>query len=77
MHPVGSEYLEVIDFKSLDAVAPGLMEVSVGPRRLGDMKASKFWLILCFICALVIAATIGGAVGGSLVAARKNHQTAR
>ncbi|PVH78225.1 hypothetical protein DL98DRAFT_516892 [Cadophora sp. DSE1049] len=36
------------------------------------MRASKFWLILAFCCALVIAATVGGAVGGSL-AARKDR----
>ncbi|KAH7409101.1 hypothetical protein BKA64DRAFT_387538 [Cadophora sp. MPI-SDFR-AT-0126] len=59
--------------KPLDAVNPKIMEVGLGSRRrLGDMRASKFWLILAFCCALVIAATVGGAVGGSL-AARKDH----
>ena len=76
MRPVGSDYPEVAHFKSLDAVAPKVMEVGVGPRRLGDMRASKFWIILGVICALVIGATIGGAVGGSL-AAKNNHQAAR
>ncbi|KAG4439363.1 hypothetical protein IFR05_005175 [Cadophora sp. M221] len=61
--------------KPLDAANPKIMEVGIGPRRrLGDMSASKFWIILGVICALVIAATVGGAVGGSL-AARKDHDS--
>lgn len=63
---------EVHDQKPLEAMNPRIMEVGLGPRRLGDMKASKFWILLGFICALVIAATVGGALGGSL-AARKDH----
>ncbi|KAH6711248.1 hypothetical protein BKA61DRAFT_579060 [Leptodontidium sp. MPI-SDFR-AT-0119] len=61
--------------KPLDAVNPKIMEVGIGSRRrLGDMSASKFWIILGVICALVIAATVGGAVGGSL-AARKDRDS--
>ena len=41
-------------------------------RRLGDMKASSFWLLLCLICIVVIGVTVGGAVGGSLAAGKKN-----
>jgi hypothetical protein len=76
VRPVGSEYPEVAHFKSLEDVTPNIMEIGVGPRRLGDMKASTFWLILGLVGALVIGATIGGAVGGSM-AARNNHQVAR
>jgi hypothetical protein len=42
------------------------------PRRVGDMKASTFWLLLALISILVIGATVGGAVGGS-IAAEKSH----
>jgi hypothetical protein len=51
------------------------MNVGVGPRRLGDMKATSFWILLCLVCALVIGASVGGAVGGS-IAAGKSHQVA-
>ncbi|PMD35004.1 hypothetical protein L207DRAFT_534262 [Hyaloscypha variabilis F] len=43
-------------------------------RRLGEMKASSFWLLFGLICILVIGVTVGGAVGGS-IAASKNHHT--
>lgn len=66
---------EIHNQKPLEAMNPRIMEVGIGPRRLGDMKASKFWIILGCICGLVIAATVGGAVGGSL-AARKDHGSA-
>jgi len=62
---------EVLNLKRADETA--IMEVKVRARRLGDMKASSFWLILGLVCILVIAVTIGGAVGGS-IAARKDHQ---
>jgi len=41
-------------------------------RRLGDMNASTFWPLFALISLLVIGATVGGAVGGSLVVG-KNH----
>jgi hypothetical protein len=33
--------------------------------RLGNMKASTFWLLLGLISIVVIGAAIGGAVGGT------------
>ncbi len=39
--------------------------------RLGDMKASTFWLLVGLIAIIVIAVSVGGAVGGT-VAARNN-----
>ncbi|KAH7336511.1 hypothetical protein BKA65DRAFT_538617 [Rhexocercosporidium sp. MPI-PUGE-AT-0058] len=61
--------------KPLDAVNPKIMEVGIGSRRrLGDMRASKFWITLAIVCALIIAATVGGAVGGSL-AVRKDRDS--
>ncbi|PMD20007.1 hypothetical protein NA56DRAFT_646875 [Hyaloscypha hepaticicola] len=37
------------------------------------MKASLFWLLLGLICAFVIAATVGGAFGGSIAASKSHH----
>jgi len=70
---VPSQDPEVLNPKS--SLALGIMDVGVGPRRLGDMKASSFWIILCLVSVLVIGVTVGGAVGGS-IAARTNHPIA-
>jgi hypothetical protein len=56
--------------------AGGIMNIGAGPRRLGDMKASSFWILLCLVCALAIGASVGGAVGGS-ISAGKEHQVAK
>ncbi|PMD33095.1 hypothetical protein L207DRAFT_535787 [Hyaloscypha variabilis F] len=42
-------------------------------KRLGDMKASTFWLLFCLICVVVIGVTVGGAVGGSIAANKSHH----
>ncbi|KAL2068720.1 hypothetical protein VTL71DRAFT_15058 [Oculimacula yallundae] len=53
--------------KTLNDTNPKVMDVGMGTRRrLGDMTARRFWLIFGFVCALVIAASVGGAVGGSM-----------
>ena len=55
-----------------NTVAVKSADAGVRVRRLGGMKASTFWLLLGLISIIVIDATVGGAVGGS-VATRKNH----
>jgi uncharacterized membrane protein YhaH (DUF805 family) len=52
------------------------MNIGLGPRRLGDNKASSIWILLCLVCALVIGASVGGAVGG-LISAGKENQVAK
>ncbi|KAE9365615.1 hypothetical protein N431DRAFT_496658 [Stipitochalara longipes BDJ] len=42
-------------------------------KQLGDMKASKFWLLLGLICVVVVGGTVGGAVGGSIAASKTHH----
>ncbi|KAN0089692.1 hypothetical protein V8E51_019952 [Hyaloscypha variabilis] len=42
-------------------------------KRLGDMKASTFWLLFCLICVVVIGVTVSGAVGGSIAANKSYH----
>jgi len=61
---------EVLNAKN--PVAIESTDAGVQTRRLGDMKASTFWFLLVLISIIVIGATIGGAVGGS-IAARKYH----
>jgi uncharacterized membrane protein YhaH (DUF805 family) len=53
-------------------VAIKTADAGVRLRRLGDIKASTFWLLFALISVLVIGVTVGGAVGGSLVVG-KNH----
>jgi hypothetical protein len=36
------------------------------PRRVKDMKATTFWLIIAIIALVVIGVTLGGALGGTL-----------
>ena len=38
------------------------------PRRIGGLKPWLFWLILALVSLIVIGASVGGAVGGSLAA---------
>jgi hypothetical protein len=50
-------------------------EAATRTGRLGDMKASSFWLLLGLISIIVIGVTVGGAVGGG-VATAKNRRAA-
>lgn len=49
-----------------------VMDAGAGPRKLGEMTASSFWLYISIICIIVVGATVGGAVGGTM--AVKNRQ---
>ncbi|KIN05426.1 hypothetical protein OIDMADRAFT_51237 [Oidiodendron maius Zn] len=42
------------------------------PNRVGNMKATTFWLIISVICIVVIGAAVGGSVGGTIAARRNN-----
>jgi hypothetical protein len=57
-----------------EAIEPAI--ASAGPlrRRLGDMNALTFWLLIAVAAIVIIAASVGGAVGGT-ASARKNLTT--
>jgi hypothetical protein len=42
-------------------------------KRIGGLKPWLFWLILAIVSLIVIGASIGGAVGGSLAAKRSSN----
>lgn len=59
-----------------EAIEPVISSTSPLRRRLGDMNAFTFWLLIAVIGIVIIAASVGGAVGGT-ASARENQTTAK
>ena len=59
-----------------EAIEPAIASASPLRRRLGDMNAFTFWLLIAVTAIVVIAASVGGAVGGT-ASARKNQMTTK
>lgn len=59
-----------------EAIEPAIASASPLRRRLGDMNAFKFWLLIAVAAIVVIAASVGGAVGET-ASARKNQTTTK
>lgn len=52
------------------------LEVTRPRRRLGDMNPLLFWLLIFVAAAIIIAASVGGAVGGALAVQKSQKATA-
>jgi len=59
-----------------ESIEPAIASASPLRRRLGDMNAFTFWLLIAVAAIVIIGASVGGAVGGT-ASSRKNQATTK